>query len=113
MPVYTHQVVVRGAFHNFFCCDLATSANKSCKHSGTEQSTDLVSHACCSQVVTLYVHHFTLAENVFVVDVWSLMFDVSRITPRPELPRPTLVVSIERKFFKVCFSWLPDVRSRS
>ena len=42
--------------------------------------TDLISHAYCSRVVILYVQCLALAEKLFVVDVWSLMFGVSRIT---------------------------------
>ena len=77
LPVYTYQVVVRGAFHNF----LLRFGHIGEEKLKAQRDTDLVSHACCSQVVTLCVHHFTLAENVFVVDVWSLMFEVPRITP--------------------------------
>ena len=63
---------------------------KDWKHSEKEKSTGLMLLACCSQVIILYVHHLNLAGKFFVGDIWRFKVELSRITPCPELPRPTL-----------------------
>ena len=55
---------------------------------GKEQSTDLMLHACCSQVDKVYIQQHELADKLFVVHVWSLVVEVARITLWPQLPCP-------------------------
>ena len=63
--VYIHLDLFRRDFQKCFCYIHDRWVKIDWKYSGKQLSTGLILHACCSQVVILYVHHLNLAEKFF------------------------------------------------